>query len=463
MTLIMEVSSITLIVAVLWTSPLTVSSQVWTIGPGVPCLHTCQTIFPLYQCRSISTPVTQNAVCSLVEDSRGCCAVCVTGLIDVSSNIQNTLPSVTGAITGITVFDTTEQGLINQVLADLVGIEQFGNMANILNNEDDLIGPNICTWGQTFATKLWRIKDNIERFLGLVDDRGGIVGENEREALQTVIDLVHWFKQCFLPRLLELSGLECFKDDLGCDGRPFCKSDCRCSECRDDNDCNEPSRPNCRNNLAGIMICGDPHISQTIKGADHRRLCYDFVGKPGSAYLFFRDHEIDIKTTFIENEDAIHESFVDYIGHINVTRKGIDISISPDEVILRTSECETIYPWKEDTVKLEGELMMIGKKQIHVYFNNDTVELVVTRKGRAKGTTFLNFGVTEKTGQSIYAGGVMGWIGNEAVYKDEGPHSGYITLGEVTIPVYDNKDGCLRIDEAYLDKFSSILHLFEMD
>ncbi|CAH1781440.1 unnamed protein product, partial [Owenia fusiformis] len=445
--------------------PLTVSSQTWTTGPGVTCTPTCLYFFPTYQCLQILTPVTQNGVCPQVEDSRGCCAGCVTGLIDASSGIGNFLPSITGTITGATVFDTTEQGLIDQVLADLVGLEQFGNMENILNNVDNQIVPNICTWGQTFATKLWRIKVDIERVLALVDGRGGTFGPGEREALQVVIIFVNWFKQCLLPRLLELSGLECFKDDLGCDyrHRPFCKPDCRCSECRDDNDCNEPSRPNCRNNQAGIMICGDPHISQTIKGADHRRLCYDFLGKPGSAYLFFRDYEIDIKTTFIENEDANLESFVDYIGQINVTRSDIEISISPDQVILRTLECETIYPWKEDTVKLEGGLMMTGKKQVRVYLNNNTVELVVTRKGRAKGTNFLNFGVTEKTGMTINAGGVMGWIGNKAVYKNEGPHSGYITLGEVTIPVYDNKDGCLKIDEAYLDKFSSILHLFEMD
>ncbi|CAH1781430.1 unnamed protein product, partial [Owenia fusiformis] len=466
----MEAQRITLIVAMVCVSPLTVSSQLtWVTAPGPICEATCTKFLsiPQWVCRGITNPFQQEGACLLLEDSQGCCAGCVRGAINASPAIADLLTFVTDTITRIIgIFNPFEQALINAVIADLVGLDFFGNMENILNNVDNQIVPTTCTWGQIFATRLWSIQDVCERILDSFDGRGGVFPQpQDRDAFTRVLDLVLWFKQCLLPRLLDLSGLECFKDDLGCEGRhhTFCKPDCRCSECRTNDDCNEPDRPNCRNNRAGIMICGDPHISQTIKGAEHRRLCYDFVGKPGSAYLFFRDHEIDVKTTFIEDEDANHESFVDYIGQINVTRKDIKISISPDQVILITSECETIYQWKEDTVNLAGGLMMIGKKQIRVYFNNDTVELIVTRKGRAKGTPFLNFGVTERAGLSTNAGGIMGWIGNKAVYKDEGPHSGYITLGEVTIPVYDNKDGCLKIDEEYLDKFSSILHLFEMD
>ncbi|CAH1803313.1 unnamed protein product, partial [Owenia fusiformis] len=90
-------------------------------------------------------------------------------------------------IPSIVVFDATEQGLIDQVIADLEGIEQFGNLENILNNVDNQIVPNLCTWAQTFATKLWSITDNIERVIALVDGRGGTFGPNEREALQGVI------------------------------------------------------------------------------------------------------------------------------------------------------------------------------------------------------------------------------------------------------------------------------------
>ncbi|CAH1781431.1 unnamed protein product, partial [Owenia fusiformis] len=209
--LMMEVPRITLIVAVIWTSPLTVSSQMWATSPGVTCNPTCPSFFPLYECRQIVSPITQNGVCLPDVDSRGCCSGCLTGLIDASTGIGNILTTVTGAINGITIFDTTEQGLIDQVLTDLVGIEQFGNMENILNNVDNQIVPNLCTWGQTFATKLWRIKDDIELVLGLIDGRGGTLEPIERGSLQTVINFVHWFKKCLLPRLLEVSGLECFK------------------------------------------------------------------------------------------------------------------------------------------------------------------------------------------------------------------------------------------------------------
>ncbi|CAH1790544.1 unnamed protein product [Owenia fusiformis] len=232
--------------------------------------------------------------------------------------------------------------------------------------------------------------------------------------------------------------------------------------CTTNNDCTDPSRPNCRRNGAGIMICGDPHISQTIQGAHHRRLCYDFAGQPGSVYILFRDQEIDIRTTFVEDEDIDLGSVVDFIDQIVVKGESDHVAISPDEATLVTSKGERILNWREKTVKLDSGFMTINRKQIKLLFKNDTIELVITRRGRAKGAPFLNVGVTEKTGLSKTAGGIMGWIGNEAVFHDEGPHSGYITLGNVTIPAYDSRDGCLKIDDAYLNKFTSILQMFEM-
>ncbi|CAH1781360.1 unnamed protein product, partial [Owenia fusiformis] len=124
--LMMEVPRITLIVAVLWTSLLTVSSQMWTTGPGMRCGQMCSGFTGLVlfmECLQIITPVTQNGVCLPSVDSRGCCSGCVTGLIDASSVIGFLVQSKTRHISEATVFDTTEQGLIDQVLADLEGIE----------------------------------------------------------------------------------------------------------------------------------------------------------------------------------------------------------------------------------------------------------------------------------------------------------------------------------------------------
>ncbi|CAH1787779.1 unnamed protein product, partial [Owenia fusiformis] len=170
--LMMEVPRITLIVAVLWTSPLTVSSQTWTIGPGVTCQPTCQSIIPTYQCRQILTPITQDGVCLPVEDSRGCCAGCVTGSIDASSSVTTRHASAIDTIRGTMVFDTTEQALIDRILSTIGNIWNVANMDNILN-----LVPDICAWGQDFVTLFGDVKADVERVLRSVDDRGGVLGQ----------------------------------------------------------------------------------------------------------------------------------------------------------------------------------------------------------------------------------------------------------------------------------------------
>ncbi|CAH1776428.1 unnamed protein product [Owenia fusiformis] len=419
----------------------------------------------VWSCHQSYIP-TQSPVCLPTRDSRGCCEGCAGGLIDASASFVATHDDARTILNRISTFTLTEQGLINSLFASPLNSNAnanlLSNMVVLFDNFD--YGGDPCTFGRGAAPGVWDIHNTAVALLALLDDpaRPPLHDPEDSKRIDEYRKKMLWINNCMFPRVLELKGLECFKDDDCNDG--VCKDDCSaCVQCRTNNDCTDPTKPNCRQNGAGIMICGDPHISQTIKGTDHRRLCYDFFGKPGSEYLFLRDHDIDIKSTFVEDEAVENGFLVEYVGNIAVARKGVLVSISPDKVVVETSEEQTNYSWKEQIVELDDAWMTVKRKQIQISFNNATTTLVVTRKGRAKSSPFLNFGVTEKTGLSRDAGGIMGWIGNEAIFNDDGSDSGQVTFGNITIPVHDSRDGCLRIDEEYLNKFSSILQMFEIE
>ncbi|CAH1776429.1 unnamed protein product [Owenia fusiformis] len=290
-------------VAVDCSSDVCTCNEPWFVPEGSGCkrgvcynincdfVWTCKQTFP-----------TVSPVCLSTRDASGCCEGCAEGLIDASDSFVATYNDARTILDRIATFTPTEQGLINSLF---VGPLNSTKDAFLLSNMvalfdmlfDDGLDP--CTFGKGVATGVWNIHDTAVSLLALLDDptHPPLNDPEDRKRIDEYRKKMLWIKNCMLPKFLERKGLKCFKDD-DCSGG-VCKDDCSaCVQCRTNNDCTDPIKPNCINNGAGIMVCGDPHISQTIPGADHRRLCYDFVGKPGSEYLFLRDHEIGRNTIF---------------------------------------------------------------------------------------------------------------------------------------------------------------------
>ncbi|CAH1792755.1 unnamed protein product, partial [Owenia fusiformis] len=163
------------------------------------------------------------------------------------------------------------------------------------------------------------------------------------------------------------TGVKCLTDshcpsDANFPERIYCKSDCKCHECRNEGDCKHP-KPKCNENDDEIMVCGDPHIKQTIRGTD-RRFCYNIYGSPDSTYLYLHDKDFDVRSTLI-SVIAHDGELAKYVGSIRITKGRVVIRIDPYIVRVDDNGKVTKQLWKYGELKFDNGHEM-------VVFDSDT-------------------------------------------------------------------------------------------
>ncbi|CAH1776879.1 unnamed protein product [Owenia fusiformis] len=401
---------------------------------------------------------------------------CSSGVIDASETFRRHGEDLIGldssTLTGSakTAFDEVLEK------ADMAQIKEETSVYILLANEEALIlfvrglsgGTFVCQGLSQLMNTLWNLKTAIDDAIVVFD---ALPQQPATDAILKVYrensNFLNWMKIIYFPKILDLLELECTKDDhCGDRHKPYCivgMDQCFCSaECRNDNDCNELSKPNCRSNRAGIMICGDPHVSQTIKGT-HHRLCYDFYGKPGATYMFLKDRAIEVVATFIDAKNITAGSFVEYVGTLGIKMGETHILITPTKIQVNMKETKTYY-WVAQKINLDIGWISVTRKQLHVFIEEADVKVkvLVTRKGKASGLPFLNFGITEIEELSESAEGIMGSIGNEAMFHAARDNDGFVTWSDITIPVKLDKQNCVKIVEHFRGNFTDRLQEFEI-
>ncbi|CAH1780309.1 unnamed protein product, partial [Owenia fusiformis] len=302
-------------------------------------------------------------------------------------------------------------------------------------------------------------------------------------------------------------GLECVTNSM-CRSHPFktCdKTDCKCYQCKEDSDCKHQAyRKFCRSNMQGILVCGDPHVSQSIKGTGEK-LCYDFIGQPGQSYLFLQENGLEVTSKFISipGDNDIPGKLTEYVDELTIRQDGVKISITPTLITAMQPLGPTlILDWlggaktrthmtqlgkidltgKQCNINLKNGKTMINGQEMY----NGEIRINIVRKGMARGRPFLNFGITDITGLPPDAKGIMGCLSNEVVFdiKSAQPrldpqnnqHNQHnmdsilqrynqhnvstITWSGRTFSVHRDKKSCWKIDEKSLQQFNSILQKF---
>ncbi|CAH1782023.1 unnamed protein product [Owenia fusiformis] len=386
---------------------------------------------------------------------------CVNGLLAATSSLDSRYAEVFGVdISGMEAQAYMDLDQILDDLNDLYGVELSDeNRLYLAANNEELNGTPRCTYLKNVSTSVSTMKTQIDDYIS----NNPSVSITILGALQRMSNYFNWVLTIYLPNFATREGFTCISDDqcLGTRHRRLCGSDCQCSlQCRVNNDCSDPSRPNCRSNRAGIMVCGDPHISQTIKGSSHK-LCYDFFGESGATYLVFRDHNLDVMATFITSTKTKY-GIVEYVGALEVRTKDFRMSVTPLMITLHSPGKDTqIYKWMQQTLNIEIGWASVSKKQVRIFIDGE-MEILIIRKGNAKGEQFLNFGVTEIDGVSKSAGGILGSIGQSAIFDAQTSHEGVLYWANVTFPVKIAHHQCLKISENFQDKFNDILQMFKV-
>ncbi|CAH1795922.1 unnamed protein product [Owenia fusiformis] len=238
--------------------------------------------------------------------------------------------------------------------------------------------------------------------------------------------------------------------------------------CTSDADCShEPFKKTCRvqPNSAGIRVCGDPHIRQTIKNSD-RPLCYDFVGQPGKTYLFIKDKDFEITSRFIDSntiDDA--GKLVEYISSVKIKKGPVAMTFDPNTInIALDGKPIEKTKWTMGKKELPGGIWMtIDKKKANVFLDDGNTTVNIIRKGASRGSPFLNFGLSEKV-ISTEANGILGDLRNKVVYTPGAyGKNGTIRWAGVSFPVHDDGTTCLKLDPFYELKFNILLQIFQVD
>ncbi|CAH1792457.1 unnamed protein product [Owenia fusiformis] len=237
--------------------------------------------------------------------------------------------------------------------------------------------------------------------------------------------------------------------------------------CASDADCSrEPFKKTCRVQLnsAGIRVCGDPHIRQTIKNSE-RPLCYDFAGKPGKTYLFLKDNDFEITARFMDSNVTNADSkLVEYISLVNIKKGPVFMTFDLDTITIAVEgkPIEKIR-WAMGKIALPGMWMTTDKKRANVFLDDGNTTVNIIRKGASPGHTFLNFGLLENV-MSTEANGILGDLRNKLVYTPSAyGKSGTIRWAGVSFPVHDDGTTCLKMDPFYELKFNTPLQIFQVD
>ncbi|CAH1792654.1 unnamed protein product, partial [Owenia fusiformis] len=111
--------------------------------------------------------------------------------------------------------------------------------------------------------------------------------------MQDILALIKRQKPYFL------TGFDCLSDEQCTDRRRNICVGCTCFECGTNADCSakDTQKPFCKPS-SGMQVCGDPHIKQSIRGAN-QKLCYDIMGAAGKFYVFLNDNGMEIIAKFI--------------------------------------------------------------------------------------------------------------------------------------------------------------------
>ncbi|CAH1777567.1 unnamed protein product, partial [Owenia fusiformis] len=196
----------------------------------------------------------------------------------------------------------------------------------------------------------------------------------------------------------------------------------KCHECVSNNDCNEKGKPFCKpHESTGIMVCGDPHVRQTIKGvANGYKFCYNFWGEPGETYLFLKQQNLEIQSTFIEasTTQGGNKNIAMFVGDFLLRQGSSLIYINTDHVLIKDRGKENKYKWDEAYIMLSIGYVHISGNHINIMMNDDHLVIAVMRAERKKHKgSYLNFGISETSALDDDAGGIMGSIGRHASLK----------------------------------------------
>ncbi|CAH1793740.1 unnamed protein product [Owenia fusiformis] len=301
-----------------------------------------------------------------------------------------------------------------------------------------------------------------------------LVGGNDVQLKNKVISSVFYFTKlrAFLQHLMLLlakgsaygPGHQCISNTMCPTKYPLCKTtDCKCHECQAENDCTSKYKNKhlCVTNKAGLMVCGDPHVKQSVKGSD-RWFCYDFVGVPGERYAFLNDGDFHISTTFINAKDG--ENRVDFVSDLDVDYSGVNIHFSPSSVVIKEPGQEPRnVKWNIGTVSVPHGYINMTRKRADFILNEGETKINVIRRGFAKKHPFLNFGLTQSKHIGDAAGGIMGSISNTVEFSPNVAGDGGIIewLGN-RVPVHEDSKYCLKVDKTFTTKFNGLLEKFRI-
>ncbi|CAH1776230.1 unnamed protein product [Owenia fusiformis] len=260
-----------------------------------------------------------------------------------------------------------------------------------------------------------------------------------------------------------LTGFDCVSDEQCTEGRRNICAGCTCVECETNADCSakDLQKPFCKPS-SGMQVCGDPHIKQSIRGAN-QKLCYDIVGAAGKLYEFLDDNGMEIIAKFISGGNSSDTSLVDYVSDIYIKMEHVQIHFESRLIsVHEVGKPVEKFRWATGRITTSIGWIDVSKKQVKVYLMDGATTVHVIRKGLSRKVPFLNFGVVEQHGLSYKATGIMGSLGNEAEFvSEEGKQM--LSWSGHRFPVGGGENICLKVDPFYEDKFNKLLERFQID
>ncbi|CAH1792754.1 unnamed protein product, partial [Owenia fusiformis] len=387
------------------------------------------------------------------------------------SSIEENLPFTDTEIADLkAVIGDKKDAILDEIVPDILTLLQsFGEFMNIIY--EWVMGlPGTCTDINDIYINVQELINGTKAMLKRLEDFRNSKTNWEEVHLQKLNDKLHELRKMefqldLVQRKIEaeMEKFECVTDgdcpsNADLPERIHCKSDCMCHECRNNTDCKHP-KPKCNENSDDIMVCGDPHIKQTIRGTD-RRFCYDIYGAPDSTYLYLHDDDFDVRSTLI-SVVANDGELAKYVGSIRITKGRVVIRIDPYYVRVDDNGKVTRQQWKYGELKFDNGHEM-------VVFDSDTTLKVVLGDGKFidvwRHDNFMSFDITELSGLSNSATGIMGSIGVNAVFKpnDGDNETGTLDWQGSSIPLIKAKY-CWKIEQKFEDQFTKLLDTFKVD
>ncbi|CAH1782197.1 unnamed protein product, partial [Owenia fusiformis] len=252
--------------------------------------------------------------------------------------------------------------------------------------------------------------------------------------------------------------------------------------CKDHSDCHDNSfLPFCNENEDGIKVCGDPHIRLYINGAKRKYpICFEFVGKMDHSYLFVKDGNLEIRSTF--GHEEIHKrdnGVVNYFSKMWIRKGRTQLHIDPNSIMLEDNGKQAIFPWTGSGVSSiqlhDGKLKLKRGNDLYVFFEDEAFLIIISKGTIRRKVDMLSFSFTKKTGLSPNADGIMGAFAKKAQllpgefakkrHEVHGQHyensHGTVNIGTYDLQVhFSNK--CWRINTESRDDFHKILDEFEI-